>query len=225
MVHHRPTNRKFWWSIGPDSALQEGALFQQLGIVLLELPWNCGWMNRSGTGMRVDRTDWAKSPLQSKGRCVLKESTPKSNRWLNLPAFSLLTIEVAIMECVSYMEYPWISPFWDKPTSTLHSSASQSHAVRPDHCHSRQSDTSACGKGSGGSDMWHRSRNHPDASPSTWPLETLMQIYIQSRTSIWAIRNVIDNSISSGAQHDNWKSPINGYSNRKIIELNGLFSS
>ena len=108
------SNRHLWWNcvaicwsmssgthLGPlqteknkssgveSGPLQEKALFQQLGIVL----------NFLGTAfhsqrhlMRVDRTNWAKSPLQSKDQCVLKQSAPKSNWWLDLPAFSLLKL-------------------------------------------------------------------------------------------------------------------------------------
>ena len=70
------TDRKFKSSGVESGPLQEKALFQQLGIVL----------NFLGTAfhsqrhlMRVDRTNWAKSPLQSKDQCVLKQSAPKSN--------------------------------------------------------------------------------------------------------------------------------------------------
>ena len=103
------SNRHLWWNCvaicwSMSSGTHLGPLQTENSRVLaLNLDCSSSWASspwtslerrfiRSGTLMRVDRTNWGKSPLQSKDQCVLKQSAPKSNWWLDLPAFSLLKL-------------------------------------------------------------------------------------------------------------------------------------
>ena len=103
-------------SSGQDSAPQEGALFQQLCIVLTAFPWN--------------GVSFAGEIPTPKQRQICLKVPPNQIDGL---IYRMFSIEVAIMECLSFVEYSHFETIPHQPSIAQRVRVTQ-HSYHNNHC-------------------------------------------------------------------------------------------